>query len=261
MNAAVVHVKDSTIPAGSETCLVLGGSAGLGRELAERFAAAGYALVLLSSDSRDSLALAADLRLRYGSRVEAVPIDLASGTLDFARLDAALGRMPPLAGILVPAGMNAASDVPDQPFGAFSALTLANYTNVCGIIGHCLPPLRQARRGFVVGFGSIAAARGRTRNTAYSAAKRALRSYFESLRHASSDWGVVAQFYELGYLDTNLAFGQKTPFAPASPHQLAERVLAHRFVDFGVRYYPGYWRCVSVGVRLMPWFVFRRLSF
>ena len=41
------------MPSRNETCLVVGGSSGLGRSLAERFASAGYALALVSSDRRD----------------------------------------------------------------------------------------------------------------------------------------------------------------------------------------------------------------
>ncbi|MBC8022879.1 MAG: SDR family NAD(P)-dependent oxidoreductase, partial [Burkholderiales bacterium] len=51
------------------TILIVGGSSGLGRALAERFARAGHTLALVSSDVRDTEALAADLRLRHGVTV------------------------------------------------------------------------------------------------------------------------------------------------------------------------------------------------
>jgi len=253
--------RDSVPSTRRETCLIVGGTSGLGRQLARRFAAAGYGLVLLSSDDRDGGALAADLRLRFGVPVEAIAIDLAAAELDLAPLDSALAKLPPLVGLLAPAGMNAETDVPDQPFESFAAVTRANYTGICSIVAHCLPTLRAAAKGFVVGFGSVAATRGRTRNTAYSAAKRALESYFESLRHSLAPSGGVAQFYVLGYLDTNLAFGQRTLLRPASPARLAERVFAHRFDDIGSVYHPRTWWAICRLVRAMPWFVFRRLSF
>ena len=43
------------------TYLVVGASAGVGRGLAARFAAAGHDLVLVASDERDLAAMAADL--------------------------------------------------------------------------------------------------------------------------------------------------------------------------------------------------------
>jgi short-subunit dehydrogenase len=243
------------------TYMIVGGSSGLGRALAERFARAGHALVLVSSDLRDTSALASDLGLRYQVPVHAVVSDLAISEVDFRAMDSALSTLPPLTGLLLPVGMNRAQDQPGQPPGALEALTRANYTGPCKIIDHYLPRLRSAANGLIVGFGSVAATRGRTRNAAYGAAKRALASYFESLRHSLRGSGVVVQFYVLGYLDTHLSFGSDTPLPPAAPAACAERVFRRRGKDFGGAYFPSYWRPLCFVLRMLPWFVFRRMSF
>lgn len=242
------------------TYLIVGGSSGLGRALAERFASAGHALALISSDLRDTRALAADLSLRYQVPVVPLLLDLRVSPVCFADIDAALSALPPLAGLLLPAGMNRTDDHPGQAHEAFDALTSANYTGPCQFISHYLPRLRLASSGLIVGFGSVAASRGRTRNAAYSAAKRALQSYFESLRHALVESNIVVQFYVLGYLDTNLAFGQQTPLPRASPVRLANVVYERRLKDFGLTYYPRFWYPVCMLLRALPWFMFRRLS-
>ena len=107
----------------------------------------------------------------------------------------------------------------------------------------------------------MAATRGRTRNAAYSAAKRALACYFESLRHSLSETKIVVQFYVLGYLDTNLAFAQRTLLPRATPGQLADKIYQQRLSNFGRSYYPRYWYVICVIIRALPWFVYRRLSF
>lgn len=243
------------------TYLILGGSSGLGRALADRFARAGHALVLISSDLRDTRALASDLTLRYHVRVLPVLLDLAESEVDFRTIDSALDIMPPLTGLLLPAGMNLSDDQPGQPPEALDALTSANYTALCKIIDHYLPSLRSASNGLIVGFGSVAATRGRTRNAAYSAAKRALACYFESLRHSLSESKITVQFYVLGYLDTNLAFAQRTLLPRATPRRLADEIYQRRLSNSGVSYYPRFWYPICVGVRALPWFVYRRLSF
>jgi NAD(P)-dependent dehydrogenase (short-subunit alcohol dehydrogenase family) len=96
----------------SATYLIVGGSSGLGRALAERFAAGGYALALVSSDARDTEALAADLRLRHRVEVAAVACDLAHREVDLGAIDRALERLPPLEGVMIPAGMNRDDDRP-----------------------------------------------------------------------------------------------------------------------------------------------------
>jgi short-subunit dehydrogenase len=243
------------------TYLIVGGSSGLGRALAERFARAGHALVLISSDLRDTRAVASDLALRYRVPVLPVLFDLATPAADFRAVDSALHGLPPLAGLLLPAGMNRSDDEPGQPPQALDALTSVNYTAPCKFIDHYLPRLRSGASGLIVGFGSVAATRGRTRNAAYSAAKRALACYFESLRHSLSESNVVVQFYVLGYLDTHLAFGLETPLPRAAPAVCAERVFRRRDEDFGQAYFPSYWGPICFVLRGLPWFVFRRMSF
>jgi short-subunit dehydrogenase len=243
------------------TYLIVGGSSGLGRALAERFARAGHALVLISSDLRDTRALAADLSLRYQVPILPLLFDLAVPAVDFQTIDSALYALPPLAGLLLAAGMNRSDDQPGLPPEALDVITRANYTTLCKFIDHYLPRLRSASSGLIVGFGSVAATRGRTRNAAYSAAKRALSCYFESLRHSMCESKVAVQFYVLGYLDTNLAFAQRMLLPRATPRQLAEKVYRRRLSDFGVSYYPMFWYPICVIVRAIPWFVYRRLSF
>lgn len=243
------------------TFMVIGGSSGLGRALAERLASAGHSLVLVSSDLRDTQALAADLALRWGVQAVPIALDLAKPPLPLVALDAALASMPPLAGLLLAAGMNREGDEPGQAATSFAALTCANYTNQCHLVDHLLPRLRLQPNSLIVGFGSVAATRGRTRNAAYSAAKRALQSYFESLRHFLAGSGIRVQFYVLGYLDTNLAFGQRTLLPRASPHRLADVVYRRKERDFGLSYYPRFWYPVCALLRKLPWTVFRRLSF
>jgi len=243
------------------TYLIVGGSSGLGRALAERFARAGHALVLISSDLRDTRALASDLALRYHVPVLPALFDLAMPAVDFGIIDSALSALPPVAGLLLPAGMNRSHDQPGQPPEALDALTSANYTTLCKFIDHYLPSLRSASSGLIVGFGSVAATRGRTRNVAYSAAKRALACYFESLRHSLSESKITVQFYMLGYLDTNLAFAQRMLLPRATPRRLADKVYQRRLSNFGVAYYPRFWYPICVILRALPWFVYRRLSF
>ena len=245
----------------NETCLIIGGSSGLGRCLAERFARGGYALALVSSDERDTRALASDLRLRFGVPAETLQLDLGSESLPLRDLDATLSRLPPLTVLLAPAGRSQDDDQAGEASPIFDELVRTNFTNICRIIAHYVPCLTAAPTGLIVGFGSVAAVRGRTRNAAYGAAKRALHSYFESLQHALAASNIRVQFYVLGYLDTNLAFAQRTLLPPASPSRLADCVYRRRSDALRVAYYPRLWQPLCAIVRAVPWALFRRLSF
>ena len=237
------------------TYLVVGASSGLGRALAERFASAGNELILVSRDRRDTEALSAHLTILHGVKISPVTIDLANSPLSYTEIDAALQIHQPLKGVLLPAGANDDDDVVGLNDDKLTYLTRVNYLAPCELLNRYLPLLKD-NDGVVIGFGSVATARGRTQNAAYAAAKSALQAYFESLAHS----GMRCQFYILGYLNTNLAFAQDLPFPMAAPDRIANVVYKQRFAN-GRRFLPRPWYMVYRIVQLLPWFIYKRLSF
>ena len=94
-----------------------------------------------------------------------------------------------------------------------------------------------------------------------AAAKRALQSFFESLRHACSGSPVRVQFYVLGYMDTEQARGLQSRIPTGDPTALARRVCRDVHRDLGVAYYPRFWRLLAGGVRAVPWPIYKRVRF
>jgi short-subunit dehydrogenase len=242
------------------TAIVVGASAGLGRALAGHLAAAGHDLVVVSSDARDLEALASDLQIRHGVRVRAVPLDLGGDLSGVARLGEAAAELGSPDALLLPVGWTAPSDDPCLEAGLAERLVRTNFLSVATVVGRLLPELQRRPRASVVGFGSVAAARGRGTNVFYAASKRALETYFESLRHACAGTPVRVSLYVLGYLDTNLAFGRRTLLPRADPARLAERVVRDLGRREGVLYHPRAWRLVAAALPLVPFSIYRRLK-
>jgi len=66
----------------------------------------------------------------------------------------------------------------------------------------------------------------------------------------------------LGYLDTNLTFGEKlVGFKPANIINLANKIYQNRFKDFGKKTYPSYWKITTFLLPLLPWFIFKKIKF
>ena len=243
------------------TTLVLGASAGLGRALTEALAATGHDLLLAASDRTDLDAQAHHLRLVYGVRVEVVATDAAEPGVCIEALRAAAARVDGISGLCFALGLSSDDDGGLAPLSLAERLVNVNLLAVIGVAGEFLPAMIDRGKGFVVGFGSVAATRGRRANAVYAAAKRGLRSYFESLRHLTAGTPVRVHFYELGYLATQQAFGRRLLFPPASPEAVARAVVRDLALDRGARYLPRYWAVIARVVAWMPWFVFRRLDF
>lgn len=241
------------------TAIVVGASSGLGRALAVELARAGHPLVLVASDARDLAAMAADLRLRHDVQVATLAIDLGNAPDPGARLGEALTGLPPASILLLPVGMSRGDD--DTTLGA-SAIgqLLAINLHAPLAIAHALLPALLAARGVIVGFGSIAAVRGRARNVVYAASKRGLETFFESLRHRHSPDALRVQFYRLGFLRSNLTHGMKLPLPAVEPETVARTVLKNLPRASFDRYAPRWWGPVAGIVRHLPWFAFRRMQ-
>jgi decaprenylphospho-beta-D-erythro-pentofuranosid-2-ulose 2-reductase len=186
-------------------------------------------------------------------------MDLDCSPLPFDAIDPLLEGHLPLKGLLLPVGINDDNDIVGLSDSKLEYLSRINYLAPCELLNHYIPRLEQ-NSGVIVGFGSIATARGRSRNAAYAAAKSALETYFESLAHYAANRDLSCQYYVLGYLDTNLAFAQNLLFPLASPDRVADVVYKRRFTT-GRRFLPRPWYFLYRVVQLLPWAIFKRLSF
>ena len=241
--------------------LILGASAGLGRALSEALAAHGHSLLLAASDRRDLDAQARHLRLKYGVHVEIVSAD-ASRPEDCVRdLHSAADSLGEMTGLFFPLGVSSQDDKGQLCLEDVRRLIDVNLLTVMAVIGDFLPSMLAAPRGYIVGFGSVAAIRGRKTNIVYSASKRGLASYFESLRHLTADSRIRIQYYQLGYIATQQSFGRRLLLPPASPQGIAETIVRDLDKDRGARYLPRYWAIIARIVSFLPWFVFKRLDF
>lgn len=239
--------------------LIIGASAGLGRALAEVGAKQGHNLLLAASDTRDLEAIAADLSLRFGVGVEYVSCHLDDAEESVA-LIAEAARASDIDGIMAPAGFATDTDLGDLDIPTFRKILDVNFISIATIIAALWPALECKRNAFVIGFGSVASIRGRKRNIFYSAAKRALTSYFESLQHRSFGTPICVRLYQMGYIETQQSFGKKLLFPLCNPARAAVYTWSH-VRDSGVVFFPPFWQAISFALRLTPSFVLQRLNF
>lgn len=242
--------------------IIIGASSGVGRAIAEVFASKGCDLLLVSREDRDTNAVALDLMLRFGISVKSVKLDLAASQPDFSEiLESVDSAGENFKGMLVPAGTVIDTDTLEIETSAIDGLFRVNCLSICSLLTEILKRAHQDSMISLVGFGSIASARGRGSNMIYSAAKTAMRFYFESLRHACVGRNVVVQFYVLGYMDTNLAFAYNVPLPKGVPNELAQRVYRDIQKDIGVSFFPRYWLIVAMIIKLIPWPIYKHLKF
>ena len=242
------------------SALIVGATSGLGRALGRVLAERGDDLLLVARDPADLATEASHLRTVYGITITTLAADAAAPDAFVAAVSDAVAAFGDIQTVLFPIGLSLSSDLAARPLAQTQTLLDVNFTSVAALIEALLPGLLE-RDGVIVGFGSVAAVRGRSANVVYSAAKRALESYFESLRHRLSTTKVRVQFYRLGYLDTQQSYGKRLWLPKASPEVIARAVARKLDRDLGIATRPRFWIAVLPIVRWLPWPLFRRSSF
>ena len=241
--------------------LVVGGTAGVGRALADRLAEFGYRVVITGRDQRDLDAVTADLTTRHQGEVHGRVLELDSPA---AALDRAVDEIEVLLGA-IDAVLFAAGANHDDDDGLDAARTerlqQVNYGAIAHLAGVILNRMEARGTGNLVFFSSIAAHAPRKRNVAYAAAKAALESYARSLQHRLADSTIGVQLYTLGYVDTALAHEQELKLPAARPESVANKVVAALGSGHRRRFIPGYWRPVTFALGRLPWSIYKRLNF
>lgn len=240
--------------------VIVGASAGLGRALAEALARRGDDLLLVASDARDLDALASSLRLNFEVRVELAACRLAPESAWLEEVRQAAQRFGDVDVLMLPIGLSRQDDTGALAPPVVRQIFEANLLGVMDVVGVFLPGMMRRNCGCIVGFGSIAAARGRSQNVAYSAAKRGLASYFESLRHLLSGTGVAVQFFALGYMRSQQSYGKRMLLPAVTARHVAETVIAGLGRGSRFAHMPRFWGLVALMLRAMPWVLFKRLK-
>jgi short-subunit dehydrogenase len=241
--------------------VIVGASSGLGRALSYRLAERGINQILISSDNRDLSALSSDLMIRFNIKAESLSIDFGESK-DYAFvLGSIFQKFNEIEYIFIPIGISLDEDRFESQLLNAEYLINVNLISVIKIIDVLVNNPNGNKIKVIVGFGSIASIRGRGNNIIYSASKRALESYFESLRHTLQKQRVLVQFYVLGYLQTNLSFGKKTLLPKASVKKLSKKIIKNLNKKAGIQYYPHYWLWISIIIKKLPWFIFKRFNF
>ncbi len=155
------------------TALVTGAGSGIGKAIAQLFAAEGAAILAAGRRQEPVAAVAAAIREAGGVATEA-----SADVADEAAVSALFERLPELLGprldILVnAAGTGSTTTAPDTPLEVWERVFAVNARGTFLMSKHALPLLR-ASRGALVNVGSVAGMVGLRNRAAYCASKGAV---------------------------------------------------------------------------------------
>ena len=240
--------------------LIIGASSGLGRNLAYTFAEKKNDLILVSRDMKDLTAIKSDIEIKYKVNVKILNFDYSSFEEINTRLFADQKLFENLKGVLFPIGHMYENDAIDLDIEKIQSIMFSNYLSIVYTVSKLKKILILNQDTTIVGFGSISSIIGRKTNSNYAASKRALESYFESLAFEFSQNEINVQFYILGYLDTNLAFGKNLKLPKGSSKKLSKIVFNNRKTKYKKTYFPFFWILISLLLKIIPFSVLLKLN-
>ncbi|MGA9523834.1 MAG: SDR family oxidoreductase [Myxococcaceae bacterium] len=192
--------------------LITGATAGIGRELAQVFAADGWSLVLVARRAEVLDEVAAELNAKHGTQTTVIPADL--GTPPGV---AAVVRAVAEKGIALDALVNNAGYGLAGPFAELDAekqvgMIDLNVTGLTALTRAFLPGMIERGHGAVLNVASTAAFQPGPFMAVYYATKAYVVSFSEALSEELRGTGVTVTALCPGYTDTGFA-------ARASEHQ------------------------------------------
>ncbi len=192
--------------------LITGATGGIGRALAQEYARAGTATLILQGRNADVLqALAGDCRA-LGARVLTQVLDVR----DHQALMQWLGEMgaseaPELvvvnAGVNISTGPGRQGESWDDMLGLYEV----NIRAAMATVQASLPAMRARGSGQIALVSSLAAWRGLPETPSYSASKAAVKAYGEAMRDALAGTGVKINVIMPGYVESAMCAAMPGP--------------------------------------------------
>lgn len=235
--------------------LVTGASSGIGREVAQRLAAAG-ARVLAHGRDRGAL-----------EKLDATPliVDLAEPGAGTRLAREALEEAGRVDIVVANAGLGWAGPFAEMPPGMTERLLAVNLAAPIELTRALLPTFGDGDRpGYLIYVTSIAGRTGVAGEAVYSATKAGLDSFAESLRFEMYGRPIRVGVFVPGVVETAFFERRGRPYARKSPRPIPPARVADRIVGMIRRgsaeaYAPG-WLRMPVAVRATLPGVYRRLA-
>ena len=242
--------------------VLLGGTRGIGRAIAQQLAERGDTLFLLGRDSKELEKSAADLQHRGA----ATPVAFGSCDLLFPdQFNDALNQAHETLGgfdtVILTAGSFATEEELDleSNIDRVQHLLTVNFTNTVIFCEAARKKLLAGGGGTLCVISSLAGDRGRKPIVLYGASKAGLSAYLEGLDHRYYHQGLRTICVKPGFVKTSMTAHLKPPPFANTPEQVARRTIQGIDREIPIVYSSTIWQIIIYIIRMLPRAIMRRI--
>lgn len=240
--------------------LIIGATSAIAESVSRLYAQQGARLFLLGRDAARLNAITEDLLVRGASAATYGLLDVNDLASHTPALDGAWAALSNVDVVLVAHGtlpnQNACETNAQLAMKEFST----NGTSTLALLIEIAHRMQPAKKGTIAVISSVAGDRGRASNYLYGAAKAAVSTYLSGLRQRMYKHGISVITIKPGFVDTPMTRDFKKGLLWAKPEDVAAGIVKSVERGRSVVYLPGFWRFIMTVIRLIPEFIFKRLS-
>jgi short-subunit dehydrogenase len=235
--------------------LIIGASSGIGKALAEKLLKDGSSVAMAAR----RVELMEELAKSFPRKAFVYRHDVRDYDKTEALFQHITGDLGGLDLVIYNSGIMHTIEENEFNFAKDREIIEVNVTAAFAWLNEAAKRFQQTKSGTIVGISSIAGDRGRRGNPAYCTSKAALTTFLESLRNRLSQYGVSVMTIKPGFIDTDMVRGKPGIFWLISADEAARRILNAAKAGKSTVYVPWRWQIVSIILRSIPSFIFKRL--
>lgn len=240
------------------TVLLVGATDGIGLALASRYLSQNWRIGIIGRNRTKLDRVTNELQEKHGrGRIADIQCDVTNESL----VSGAFGRiLETLGGVdlmIYCAGIRKRGETPEERYSVVAEMLDVNLAGAIHFLELGAEHFIGVGKGHLAAIGSVAGDWARPRDPGYGASKAGLHSYLNGLRMRLRATGVRVSTIKPGSVNTRML----TDDSPGSiePEEAARRIERCLSAGHEVFYVPGWWRAVSLGLRLMPRWLQRRV--
>lgn len=232
--------------------LITGATSAISDAFAKHVSALGHDVILVGRNDVELKRQCQDLHLRFKNHCQMLVQDFSKPLTPLKNL---LRDSTQELALFIGHSAIVDNDALDE--AAMTNLLQTNITSTCTLI-HLFMHKPQPSHALIF-LSSVAAARGRAKNSLYGASKAAIEVYLQGLQQHTKAHRLIT-IIRLGYIDTPQTYGMLKVFYAASPERAAHHCLSAHQRQKSFSYYPFFWRGLVAVLKGIPVWVYKHFT-